>query len=113
MKNLTRAGRKKARKSFAVGDVVTWGAGRIAHRVVEVTDRGVVIDVTSCVVRDPSASRWARSRGDGTYVLLVLFDGNTPSNSVVCARREHGVVRGPVRHSELVPDRAPVPWDVR
>lgn len=105
MKNLTRAQRKRARKQFAVGDVVTWGTGLISHRVVEVTDRGCVVDVTSCVARDPAARWWSVERPDGTYVLLVLFDSNMQRNGPRCMHREHGVVAGPVRHSDHPPDR--------
>ena len=32
---------------FRVGDVVTWGAKAIAHRVVEVTESGLYVDASS------------------------------------------------------------------
>lgn len=84
---------------------MTWGSGHVSHRVVEVTDRGCVVDVTSCVTRDPTASWWAAARPDGTYVLLVLFDSNMQGNGPRCTHRERGVTAGPVRHSDLPPDR--------
>jgi hypothetical protein len=42
-----RAVQKKLAKKFNVGDVVTWGNKRIAHRIVEVQSQGVVVDSTS------------------------------------------------------------------
>lgn len=43
MKNFTRAELKKARKSFKVGDLVTWGHGLVSCRVLEVRTRGVIV----------------------------------------------------------------------
>jgi hypothetical protein len=42
-----RAIRKKAVKKFKVGDVVTWGQRRIAHKVIEIDSQGVWVDATS------------------------------------------------------------------
>ena len=42
--NFTRAQLKKARKSFKVGDLVTWGYGAVSCRVLEVRSRGVIVD---------------------------------------------------------------------
>lgn len=59
--NFTRAQLKKARRSFKVGDVVTWGSGEWSHRIVAVQSRGVVVDASSAGWK----SRW-----------FVAFDGN-------------------------------------
>lgn len=92
-RNATRAERKKARRIFKVDDIVTWGAGRVAHRVVEVAVEGLYVDVTS----QKDAHQYAIRKSDGRYWLFVLYDGNT--------RRKSGVSRGPPRHSDLAPDR--------
>lgn len=42
-----RAVRKKLQKSFKAGDVVTWGEGVLAHRVLEVEDNAVIVDASS------------------------------------------------------------------
>jgi uncharacterized protein YkvS len=82
MKNFTRAQRKKAKRKFKVGDVVTWESGTISHRVIEVQEHGVVVDATSA----------------GYSRYFVAFDGNA-RNGVY--HREGG--RG-VRHSSDAPD---------
>lgn len=41
---VTSAWIKKMRKSFKVGDMVTWGTGAIHQRVLEVRPEGVVVD---------------------------------------------------------------------
>jgi|SRR5579863_5073241 len=91
MKNLTRAERKKAQRQFKVGDIVTWGDGFIAHRVVEVRVEGVVVDVTS----QTDAHFFADPQPDGRFFLLVSFDRNHRARSG----------RGPVRHSDMEPDK--------
>src|SRR6188474_2721607 len=101
MKNLKRAQRKAIKKHFKVGDVVTWGTGSVSHRVVVVTDRGVVVDVTS----QSSPEAWASLQPDGRYFLLVLFDSNMQGSGPQCRFREHGVTAGPVRHSTEEPDK--------
>lgn len=101
MKNLKRAERKREMKRFKVGDVVTWGNGALSHRVVEVNQRGVVIDVSSCT----DANLWAAKQPDDRFFLLVLFDGNTQCNSMRCRFREYAVTQGPVRHSDDAPDK--------
>lgn len=105
MKNLTRAQRKKAVKQFKVGDVVTWGNGCCSHRVVEVTERGVVVDVTSYKDHDRFIDVWAAKQPDGRYFVLVLFDRNMQGPGPRCRFREHGVDRGPPRHSTDEPDK--------
>jgi hypothetical protein len=97
VKNLTRAQRKKAIHKFKIGDVVTWGWSHIAHRVVEVTHRGVVVDVTELLVEE-GLQHWARQRADGRWVLLVLFDHNTK-------RAELGTTCGPPVICDREPDR--------
>jgi hypothetical protein len=104
MKNLTRAQRKKAMKSFKVGDVVTWGHGITAHQVVEVCQKGVVVDVTSCD-DDPLIGCWARKQPDGRYFVTVLYDGNTQCTGIRCRFRKLGIDAGPPRHSDLEPDK--------
>lgn len=105
MKNLTRAQRKKAMKAFKVGDVVTWGDGLCSHRVVEVTVRGVVVDVTSEDTPGSQIWYWASKQPDGRYFLTVLYDSNMQGNGPRCMHREHAVCAGPVRHSDLEPDK--------
>jgi len=70
-KNFTRAQRKKAKKTFKVGDVVTWGLGLISHRVIEVLEHGVKVDI--------SKSDIAKYYGD-TY--FVAFDHNARNGTV-------------------------------
>ena len=80
MKNLKRAALKKLRKQFRPGDVVTWGDGRhsgegglrppgwvCGHRIVEVRDRGVVVECEGYV---PPG-------------LYVAFDGNARHGTMV------------------------------
>lgn len=86
MKNLTRAQRKKAMKQFKIGDLVTWGSGVSAHRVVDVTDRGVIVDISTLGL-------------DGRYFLTVLYDKNMQGNGPRCRFREQNVQRGPIRHA--------------
>lgn len=74
---MKRAERKKLRKQFKVGDVVTWGTGAVAHYVVEVKETGVVVDATSV----------------GYGMLFVSYDENNRDRSG----------RGPVRHSRMKP----------
>lgn len=106
MKNLTRAGRKKAKKRFKPGDVVTWGTGTVAHVIVDVTDRGVVVDVTSQDRPQSHIHSWAKKQPDGRYFLLVLFDSNTQGPGIRCRFQEHGVSSGPVWHAgDMEPDK--------
>lgn len=42
-----RAQRKKLSRRFHVGDLVTWGNGRISHAVTRVTPHGVYVDASS------------------------------------------------------------------
>lgn len=106
MKNLTRAERKKAMKQFNVGDVVTWGHGSISHRVVAVTERGVIVDVTACSKDERNhIDVWAVKQPDGRYFLLVLYDHNMQGPGPRCRFREHGVCSGPPRLSTDEPDK--------
>jgi len=105
VRNLTRAQRKKAQRKFKVGDVVTFGIRTWAHRVVDVTPRGVVIDVTSCKDIMPSIDWWARKQADGRYFMTVLYDHNTQGDGPCCRFAEQGVVSGPPEHTNMVPDK--------
>lgn len=42
-----RAVRKKLKGKFKIGDVVTWGEGIWAHRIIEIEDNAVIVDATS------------------------------------------------------------------
>ncbi len=65
MKNFTRAQLKKAHKMFKVGDLVTWENGFVVCRVLEVKDRGVIVDV----------------QPDGKFPrYFVAYDGNIHRN---------------------------------
>jgi hypothetical protein len=88
-----RAERKKAQKHFKVGDVVTWGACVVAHRIAEVTEDGVLVDITS----QEDAHFLASKVVDGKYLLFVSFDRNNRSRSG----------RGPVCHTDMEPDKPP------
>jgi len=98
VKNLTRAERKKARRSFKVGDVVTWGTGILSHVVVEVKEEGLIVDTTS----DDFGAR----QPDGRKHVLVLFDTNI--------RKYEGYFtatsKGPPRHSDAEPDKEIPSW---
>lgn len=72
------AERKKLKRQFKVGDVVTWGLGRVSHRIIEVKEHGVIVDAIS----------------EGYGLLFVSFDKNNRNRSG----------RGPVRHSLNKPD---------
>jgi hypothetical protein len=76
---MNRAELKKLRHAFKAGDIITWGLGRISHRVLEVRMDGVVVDATSA----------------GFGKLFVSFDKNN--------RDPNG--RGPIRHSTDEPDK--------
>lgn len=51
-----RAFRKKARRTFKVWDLVTWGNGQVAHVVKAVLPNGVVVDASS---EAPSGRDWS------------------------------------------------------
>lgn len=80
-----RATQKKLKKKFKVGDVVTWGHKQIAHRIVEVQAKGVVVDST--------ASGFGQPQGGGRLFLFVPF---------VPVRR-YGVDLGPPEHTAMKP----------
>lgn len=80
-----RAIRKSMRGKFRVGDVVTWGRGVLAHRVLWVVDLGVWVDTTSTGLGRPM---------DGRLAMLIEFAPG--SKSWRCP--------GPPRHSNLIPD---------
>lgn len=110
MKNLTRAQRKREMKRFKPGDIVTWGHGDISHRVISVTERGVLVDVTSCAADDSSINYWALRQDDGSYALLVLFDHNVQGPGLRCRFRHRGVCSGPPRISTDEPDKRKPTW---
>lgn len=60
MRNMSRAERKKEQKKFQVGDVVTWGNGKVTQVILEVRHDGVVVD---------AAGWWGPN-------MLVVYDGN-------------------------------------
>ena len=60
-----RAMRKQLRRKFAVGDLVTWGNGHVAHPVIEITARGVIVDST--------ASGFGRADRHGRLTMLIEF----------------------------------------
>lgn len=60
-----RALQKKLAKKFNVGDVVTWGNKRIAHRIVEVQAQGVVVDTTS--------TKFGLAQRDGRLFTFIPF----------------------------------------
>jgi hypothetical protein len=82
---MRRSDRKKLRKTFKIGDSVTWGCGAVARTVVEVRAHGVVVDVTE----DKDAEWFAARQPDGRLFLFVSFDRNNRNRSG----------RGPIRHA--------------
>ena len=64
-----RADRKKLSKKFKVGDVVTWGYGVIAHKVIRVTELGVWVDTSSQPVR---------GLGNEHFVYFAPANGREP-----------------------------------
>jgi hypothetical protein len=50
---VSRAVRKKMRRRFKVGNMVTWGLKVVANRVVEVTDDGLLVDASKDGCRNP------------------------------------------------------------
>lgn len=91
MKNLKRAARLREMKRFKPGDWVTWGIEVCVHQVVEVNERGVVVDVTG----EKDAHWFARLTSDNRHVLTVLFDHNMQGPGPRCRFREPGVTSGP------------------
>ena len=82
---MKRSVRKRLKKQYKAGDLVTWGSGASSHRVVEVQEHGVVVDVTGV----EGAGQWAERQKDGGHHLYVSFDRNNRSRSG----------RGPIRHA--------------
>lgn len=75
------------RRLFKPGDVVTWGRGKVAHRVIEVTSVGVVVDSTS--------SGFGNLRKSGQLTMLIEFAPGSRSYRSP----------GPPRLSGMAPDR--------
>lgn len=102
VKNLKRAERKRMMKRFRPGDKVTWDHAILdEYNVIEVTDRGCVLDVTDYYTKNPEHA-WisATQLPDGRFTILVLFDSNMQRSGPQCRFREHGVYAGPLRHVE-------------
>ena len=59
-----RAIRKRLRRKFRAGDLVTWGLGLVWHPVLRVERLGVVVDTTSSGVG---------RQEDGRLVMLIEF----------------------------------------
>jgi hypothetical protein len=81
-----RAIQKKLGKKFQVGDVVTWGNKRIAHRIVEVRARGVMVDSTS--------TKFGQVQRDGRLFTFIPF----------VPVRKYGMDIGPPEHTDMKPD---------
>ena len=81
-----RALQKKLAKKFQVGNVVTWGHKRIAHRIVEVQAQGVIIDSTS--------AKFGKPQRDGRLFTFIPF----------IPVRRHGMDIGPPEHTDMKPD---------
>jgi hypothetical protein len=60
------------RPKFKIGDVVTWGFKRVAHRVIAVTEFGVVVDSTS--------SDFGAIDDHGRRTMLIEFAPGSKSN---------------------------------
>ncbi len=90
MKNLSRALRKKLQRYYKPGDWVTWGRGVSSHRVVEVTPRGVFVDITS-----DNSPHIGIPLKDGRRLYFVAFDGNVRQKESMTSSR------GPVRKVDL------------
>jgi hypothetical protein len=81
-----RAIQKKLGKKFQVGDVVTSGNKRIAHRIVEVQAQGVVVDST--------ATKFGLPQRDGRLFTFIPF----------VPVRKYGTDIGPPEHTTIKPD---------
>jgi len=82
MKNLSRALRKKLQRHFKPGDWVTWGRGASNHQVVEVTPRGVFVDITS-----DNSPHIGIPLKDGRRLYFVAFDGNVRQQESMTSSR--------------------------
>jgi hypothetical protein len=81
-----RAIQKKLAKKFQVGDAVTWGNKRIAHRIVEVQAHGVVVDSTS--------TKFGQQQRDGRLFTFIPF----------VPVRKYGMDVGPPEHTTMKPE---------
>lgn len=102
MKNLKRAAKKRESRKFKKGDWVTWGNGSRCHQVVDVSERGVTVDVTG----ENDAHYWAQAQPDGRFFLVVLFDHNMQGPGPRCRFRENGVCSGPPRKVDPIVEAA-------
>jgi hypothetical protein len=81
-----RSIQKKLAKKFQVGNVVTWGNKRIAHRIVEVQAHGVVVDSTS--------TKFGQQQRDGRLFTFIPF----------VPVRKYGMDVGPPEHTTMKPE---------
>lgn len=88
-----RAIRKKLSRKFQVGDVVTWGYAVTAHRVTEVTSRGLWVDSTSTGFGE-------RKEGDRLWTFVTFT-------------REDCHWKSPPRHTDRKPDVDAPPYAAR
>lgn len=67
-----RAEIKKLKRKLNIGDDVTWGNGNKKHKIVDITDDGIVVDVTDEIDCDI----WAAKQSDGRFFYGVPFHSN-------------------------------------
>ena len=67
-----RADIKKLRRQLNIGDDVTWGNGLKKHKIVDITNDRVIVDVTS----EPECEKWASKQSDGRFFYGIHFHSN-------------------------------------
>lgn len=67
-----RADIKKLRRQLNIGDYVTWGDANKNHKIVDITNDGVIVDVTG----ETDCDIWAAKQSDGRFCYGVPFHSN-------------------------------------
>lgn len=67
-----RAEIKKLKRQLSIGDDVTWGNANKKHKIVDITNDGVIVDVTGEIDCDI----WAAKQSDGRFFHRVPFHSN-------------------------------------
>lgn len=67
-----RAEIKKLKRQLNIGDFITWGNGSKKHKIIDITNDGVIVDVTGEIDCDI----WAAKQSDGRFFYCVPFHSN-------------------------------------
>lgn len=73
-----RADIKKLRRQLNIGDDVTWGNGLKKHKIVDITNDGIVVDVTG----EPECDIWAAKQSDGRFFYGIPFHSNRGTDPI-------------------------------